>query len=274
MTTKLDIYNFGRRLVSTRDLDPVYVVLYEGRDMLSGPLLHRWLLAYWCFYHAGTAWYAAGAGAETDYWHRMLVAAGSKAYPRSPERRHYRGSQAVASVSWLAEQGISTLFQGLLRGPVDAASVMARARLWRGFGDWIAFKVADMLERLGLLPVTFDLDTDMYESPRKGAELLWVTEYRGGEYAKEAEERMPGNVAEWACGRLAKSLGYTKAPPRNERLLGPQEYETILCKWKSHMSGHYRVGEDVEALGSALLYFPQCRINQHLHRAGRRVDLL
>ncbi|MBZ4299837.1 hypothetical protein LAJ56_17985, partial [Streptococcus pneumoniae] len=67
-------------------------------------------LAYWCFYHVGTASWIADR--SVGYWQRMEKAAGSKEYPRSSERRHFRGGQATRSVAWLKEHGLESLFDG------------------------------------------------------------------------------------------------------------------------------------------------------------------
>ena len=54
---RLDIETFGRHLITTGDLDPIYTALVraeQGGDF-SVPQLCRWLLGYWCYYHAGVA---------------------------------------------------------------------------------------------------------------------------------------------------------------------------------------------------------------------------
>lgn len=85
--SNLNIYQFSRELIASKDLDPVYVLLHEAQ--LDEARLQLWLLAYFCFYHVGTAsWIADG---KSGFWERMHIAAASKDYPRSSERRHYRG---------------------------------------------------------------------------------------------------------------------------------------------------------------------------------------
>jgi hypothetical protein len=56
----------------------------------------------------------------------------------------------------------------------------------------------------------------------------------------------------WAYNQLRQHLGKYKAPPRFERAINIQEIETILCKWKSHMNGHYKVGKDTHEIHEAL----------------------
>ncbi len=265
---KMDIYQFGKQLLETNDLDPVYVMLYNSELMHNDPLLYKWLLAYWAFYHVGTASFITGRGEENMYWQRFLTAAGSKDYPRSSERRHFRGRTSLKSTRYLQYRGVDTLFSDLMAAPNNAESVMNVVKSWYGFGPWISFKVADMLERLGMRPITFDLKTVMYDSPLEAASLMWHHHYSGG-----ASE--PVNVGKWAVETLLVSpeLSRKAAPPDFERKLGFQEAETILCKWKSYMNGHYHVGEDVEAVRSGLLRFSKCTISQWLIRGGKKGGL-
>lgn len=245
----LSIYEFGRRLVLTGDLDPVYVAVYHSG--LRKDVLKRWLIAYWCFYHAGTAsWVVSGQG-ESDFWRRVKDAAATKDHPRCPERRHFRGGQAVRSAAYLAGRGVDDLLDPILRvtGTQSAAAVMQEVQTWVGFGGWIAFKAADMVERLGLAGVRFGLAAAMYEAPVQGARLLWERERPGEPPPDDGLE-----VAGWAVERLLSSrkLSGLMAPPLGDRPLGYQECETVLCKWKSHVSGRYHVGEDVAALRKAI----------------------
>jgi hypothetical protein len=254
-------YEFGAGLLRTNDLDPVYVAVH--RAGLPRGQLNRWLLAYWCFYHVGTAGWVA---AQPGYWDALLAAARSKNYPRSSERRYYRGRAAETSVLWLRARGLGPLLLPILGRSWDAGPLTAHVKTWRGFGPWIAFKVADMVERLGLARVRFDAATAMYlGSPAAGAALLWEREGRpctGGR-----------PVTAWAAGRVVEELaGYT-APPRHERPVGVQEAETVLCKWKSHLGGHYHVGKDVHEVRVALGRFPGCPVAARLLEGGREGGL-
>jgi hypothetical protein len=227
---KLGVYEFGRRLVETNDLDPVYVLLWEAG--METRQLEAWLLAYWCFYDMGTAsWIAEsyfdrGTKASTSFWDRMDTAAKSKDYP------------------------------------------------------WISFKVADMLERLDLCRVEFN-DTAMFlfDSPRKGAELMeqvhgTETRTRGATLPTE-QWAVASIISRLACAETGdkQSKGYYSllAPPRLERLLGPQEAETILCKWHSYRKGHYQLGEDIEACNRSLSRFKdRSKLAQRLYRIATK----
>lgn len=256
MKDKLDIYEFGRQLLETGDLDPVYILLWEAQ--LEPEFLQRFLIAYWAFYHVGTASWIVD---QPDYWGAMERAAGSKYWPRSAERRHYRGENACKSVAYLKNRGVSGLFEPLLGVVCGMEYITQIVQTWVGFGPWIAFKVADMLERLDLADVRFTVDSVLYDSPLKGARDLW---------AAESGTPPPEDVGSWAVEHLMDNLGSYKAPPRYERLCNPQEMETCLCKHHSYLGGHYHVGEDVTACRRGLLRFARCKTAQRLLVAGKK----
>lgn len=245
---------FGRQLIETNDLDPVYVVLHHAD--LPKTVLRKWLLSYWCFYHSGTA---SWISEQSDYWSAMMTAARSKEYPRCPERRHFRGKNAEKSVEWLRGHSVYDLLSPLT-GTISVQEAMEYVQTWVGFGPWIAFKVADMVERLGLCKVRFD-DAAMFlfDSPQEGAERL--LEYTG------IKTVQPQDAGKWAVSWLTKELSKLKAPPRYERLVNAQEIETVLCKWNSHAKGHYEIGEDIEALHKSLSW-RETAISKRLLAAG------
>lgn len=268
MGETLSVYEFGEKLLETNDLDPVYLLLWEAK--LEPETLCRWLLAYWSFYHVGTSSWITDPRKEEGYWDRFETAAGSKEYPRCHERRHYRGENARKSARWLREQGIDSLFSQFYTAGYElkatANDIMEYVREWVGFGPWIAFKVADMLERLDIIKVQFSSsEIGLYDSPQKGAEKLWDSE-KGGEY--------PPNVGEWAIERILSHLGGRLAPPRYERGINPQEAETVLCKWKSYLNGHYEIGEDIMACRVGLSRFSRTSpLSRKLFKAGAKGGL-
>lgn len=259
---KLDIYTFGKQLLDVGDLDPVYIVLWEAQ--LEKPMLLKWLLSYTCFYHVGTASWIVS---QPDYWGAMLTAAGSKDYLRSSERRHYRGAQAVKSVTWLKEQGMSRLFAPIVAKPIwKSEDLINEVRKWVGFGPWVSFKVADLFERLNICQVEFSFDSAMYDSPTKAAVALWQEEVG----APEISDRQK---CQYAVERILGELKGNTAPPRHERQLNVQEAETILCKHKSYLSGHYHIGEDVAAVRKGLLSRSKCKVSQRLLAGGKKGKL-
>lgn len=257
----LSVVDFGRQLVETEDLDPVYVMLYKAE--LDRETLYKWLLAYWCFYHCGTSsWIVDGKFEE-----RLLQAAETAVHPRGTERRHFRGRNGVDSVKWILGYpkgwrfmvGAFDEFEKSGSSTRLLADVMAYVQTWKGFGPWIAFKVADMLERLGICRINFsEADTFLFDSPKEGAGL--VVQHYSLPQDHVSEYESPA----WAFDYLDTRLGHLKAPPRYERTLNGQEYETILCKWKSHLNGHYEVGHDIHEIRQGLLKYSRWPTAQRL----------
>ena len=247
----MSVYEFGEELLSSKDLDPVYVLLWEAG--LPRPVLERWLIAYWAFYHVGTASWITD---QPDYWGAFRRAAESKEWPRSSERRHFRGENARKSTDYLVSRGLPGLYGDILGPRVGIGELMATVqRKWVGFGPWIAFKIGDMLERLGLREVSFD-DGAMFlfDSPKEGAQLVYEME----------------DCPEDVVGHLVDYFSYADAPPRYERKVNCQEVETTLCKFKSYMGGHYHLGEDIESCRRGLLRFSRSKTAQALFSAGRK----
>jgi hypothetical protein len=198
----------------------------------------RWCVAYWCFYHAGFASFATVMASDQAYWDLLKKAAqgSGKDYPRSAERRHFRGAAAVKCVNYLAGNFPSPMSAlSYLSHPTVRTSfteVAARTMSWPLFGPWVAFKVADMLERVWRYPVDFsDCHLGIYAEPAAAAKLV-----------------NPKATLVETCNWLQEKLADMMAPPGNDRPIGIQEVETCLCKWKSHMNGHYPIGKDTAEL--------------------------
>lgn len=257
-----DIYSFGTHLLESGDLDPVYIMLH--RSGLDGVKRAKFLLAYFSYYHVGAACFMTDS---EDFWLQMQTAAenveltplGTR-WPRGHERRHARGASGVKMVSELgiryADQEETFLqyvscyeAEQKYRPPVLFRHVAERVKEHHLFGDWIAFKIADVLDRLGIQAVDFDqAAVFMFKDPAKAAGML----YR--DYAK-----LPANVEvklDVVIPSVVAHLTYYfkdfKAPPLGDRPVGLQEVETILCKWKSHVNGHYPRFNDITEIRNGL----------------------
>lgn len=249
----LEAVPFAEALLRTEDLDPVYVALQalEGRTSL----LRRWLLAYSCFYSVGAASFIAEAVGE-EYWERLKCAAenlwppplsDASRWPRGAERRHFRGAAAVRAVELLRQRyRRPEQFAAYVAGKGGAAAAVQKRVLEHYlFGPWIAYKVADILERVLAVPIQFERDAVfMYAEPKAGAQL----------YAERyAAAGFPSTTLSWSVVDLQSKLSSWKAPPRYERPVGVQEIETVFCKWKSYWNGHYWVGKDIHETRHSLL---------------------
>jgi hypothetical protein len=259
--------DFGQQLLTTGDLDPVYIVVWNAD--LEHKQLKRWLLAYWCYYNCGTSCWIADAPTQDQYWQRMADAAASKEYPRGHERRHFRGELSKRSVAWLFSVGVDRLFDQLCSEPTTTSKeTIQRVKTWYGFGDWIAFKVADMLERLGLVKVKFDYESlKLFDSPQEGAERMVDWYLANG--LKPHGWQPEGRLTTWAVQTIVEAFKRYPAPPDGDRFFNIQEAETVLCKWKSYLNGHYKIGEDIDAVRESLKFRP-CETSQRFVESFRK----
>lgn len=258
---KLGIVPFGEQLLASGDLDPVYIALVNSKlDIVT---LKRWMLVYWTFYHCGVASYIVDAENSDQFWGRWRWAAVnveayptpfSGRWPRGHERRHMRG--ANAEKCWEAMMG--RYFEAPERFvdvcvPCEGSScreVMKRVRDHVQFGPWIGFKVADMTERVLGVPVDFtDAEVFMFDDPRRAALLFWRLSQNLPEGSKPRDEK---HVLELVVHFLTTTFSDWKAPPHFDRPVGLQEVETILCKWKSHLNGHYPLNNDITEIRAGL----------------------
>lgn len=253
---RLSCAAFGEELLTSMDLDPVYVAV--ARAPMNNAQRSRLLVAYWCLYHLGAAarlselpekrfWWALFEAAANNNTPKLLPKQAGGRWPRGTERRHWRGDQAINSAASVRERarGNAEALVDWLGTGATFLEVLRRVRQLQGFGPWIGFKVADMLERVAGYDVSFaDCELAFYEEPRKGAAL-----YVGSVKLKHDGD----NYVDVAVKHLLHEarLGAFRAPPilqGSRRRVNVQEVETVLCKWKSHLGGHYPVGKDTREI--------------------------
>jgi hypothetical protein len=237
---RLPIEEFGKILIESDDLDPIYVALWTmlESDVLDRAKLSRWVMAYICLYHAGLASYMSEY--EGDKFFAILMEAAKNEtpaptggrWPRAKERRHFRGQQAIDATLALHKQYGRTpekfldylAFGGPAPKKAETATfseVAGRAREHRGVGGWAAFKLADMVDRLGVRPVAFAYeDVAIYETPIKGAELIARQRLGLPETARVKPEVVRG-----VFDYLEKHFSNYPAPPIGERSIGLNEIE-------------------------------------------------
>lgn len=259
---RLDIVEFGKHLLDSGDLDPVYIALHKAG--WSEEYLYRWLIAYWCFYSAGAACYIAEAEGR-EFWLRMMVAAKNEEptpfggrWPRGHERRHFRGDAAVQATKKLMGRYLNAP-EDMVRYIADSAhahetvpfaEVANRVKEHPLFGPWIAFKVADMLDRLEIQRVDFDeAAVFMFKDPTEAALMLWRQTQGLPETARPKDQKA---VIHAVVAHLKETFKDYTAPPLHERPVDLQEVETILCCWKSHTRGHYPKFNDTHEINDGL----------------------
>jgi len=234
----------------------------KEKGLVDRSQVERWMIAYWCFYSAGVSSHMSEKDGS-EFWDEMEKAAlnteqaptGGR-WDRASERRHFRGAQAVDAIDELRHKyghRPSSMVDWILEtegdGPPTFQQISENVRTHRGFGSWISFKVADMLDRVLDENIQFlDAEVMMFDEPRKSA--LMIAERYGlysGTSTMSEEEKIS-----WSVQFLKNRLDDLRSPPAGDRPLGIQEFETILCKWKSHQSGKYDVGHDIIEIRSAI----------------------
>lgn len=255
---RLTVEEFGRKLLSTGDLDPVYVALNKLNKKWSRATRNRWLLAYFCYYDCGVACYMSQFAGNT-FWNKMLEAAANTApsplgtrWKRASERRHARGEAAIRMVTHLRDRYVDKpeMMIEEVHKIEDAkcGDVMKWAKTHYLFGDWIGFKIADITNAVLGKHVDFSrAEVFMFKDPVKAALML-----HRKQYPQDADVEYSGSqlvqVIEEIVETLKKEFTEYTAPPALDRPLEMQEIETILCKWKSHMNGHYPINNDIKEI--------------------------
>jgi hypothetical protein len=229
-----DVTAFGRALLAARDLDPVYEAF--GCAGFTRAERSALVLAYSWFYHAGVA---ADIAEQPDFWRAARLAYEANA-PRGTERRHFRGPRGLAAIEWVrARFATPEAALDALLAPTFGA-FRARALAWPQTGDWMAFKLGDLLERVRGDRISFDdCALAFYREPRRAA--LLVAEERGLTAGVDALARL-----------IVAEFDGVAAPPHADRPCGLQEIETMLCKYKAHRHGFYPVGRDRAEIVAAL----------------------
>lgn len=262
---KMTVYEFGKALLDAHDLDPLYDMIWHAD--LPKATKARYVLAYLCFYHTGTA---AWISEPLDYWAAMRYAASTKDLPRGNDRRHFRGKNGINSVNALigldaSPECILYAWAGYPTATIE--EVMDKVQEVVGFGPTTSFKAADMMERLGFVSYVFDPEDSLLcsKTPREGAEEMAIAEALEGH---EGED-----VVVWASNRIINHLGVYMAPPRYERGLSPLETETILCKWMHYLKGSYKVGDGIKACRQGLELYRGLDVTEAMVEGGKKANL-
>lgn len=147
-------------------------------------------------------------------------------------------------------EDIASVGHGFAPGEVYTFKMISnRVREHRGFGGWIAFKLADMVDRLGLRKVIFNYDdVTIYRDPVVAAERL--VRMRNG-FPLNASVKPEAVKAVFEA--LEEHFSDYAAPPLGDRPVGLQEVESILCKWKSHQNGHYPIYNDIREIHEGIV---------------------
>lgn len=256
---RFDPLSFGRDLLTTGDLDPVYIAL--NRSGFNEAQVLRWLVAYAAYYHCGVAsWLSEREGQA--FWDGMMVAAknieaspAGGRWPRGHERRHFRGGTAEKAVAIWAQQNPKPefMFPDIVPKPhMTVKAIMASAQRYYSVGTWLAFKIADLADAcMGREVDQSDTAPFLYDTPRESLVNMWVTydevnAGRGGEPVPETQ------IVWEALTWLRAGLDGMTIPHKPGKPLDMFCFETIACKHASHLSGHYPMMNDIVEINHGL----------------------
>ncbi len=263
---KFEIEDFSAILLKSNDLDPVYAVLYglASSGNIDKQQLFRFLLAYILCYHVGAScWLSEKKGGQ--FFECLLIAAANQQqtplatrWPRSHERRHWRGNFAINVVGKLIDgyddkpenfiPNIIGPFKESPASPVSFKEFSRRVQAHFGFGAWATFKLADIIDRVGIAPVDFSYDDIViYKDPVEAAKIVFRQKQGLPEKADVKE-----NGVKAVFDYLIEHLSDYAAPPLYDRAVGLQEVETCLCKYKSHLHDRYPLYNDIREIREGL----------------------
>lgn len=234
----LSWHEFGAQLIDTGDLDPLYIIL--SQTSWTEKFILKWLLGYWIFYSAGPA----SILAESDDFYQDAIRGDAGHWPRGHERRHMRGDNFQRTLKSLMDFGSPLKVASYMMDGNDFQSIGKRVKTFAGFGPWIAWKIADMAERVVHKPVDFsNADIAVYDDPVKGAALIGFG---------DQSYPITGDEIQYVFNDMELVFCEYKAPPYFDRPVNIQEMETIACKYKSHCNGHYPMGLDTREIYEGL----------------------
>ena len=232
--------DFGADLITSYDLDPVYPVIV-ATDM-DVDMRKRCCLAYWCFYHLGVS--SIIAERPSKYFYDEMRSQVINKCPRGMERRYFYGDLAWNTIEGLEDFGSPESVVDMMTQHSCFQSVNLAAQSFYGFGAWIAWKIADMADRVLQVELDFsDTSLNIYKDPKQGAAYILT----GDKKYPITEKELDGIVDE-----MEYEFAGLLAPPFQDRSINIQEVETILCKYKAHCLGFYPYGNDTLHIAKAL----------------------
>lgn len=245
---RLDFIPFGKQLIQSGDLDPVYLALNSVSFSKEQRL--RWIVAYCAFYHCSVAcWLSELKGAE--FWHYLKIAAENKVsspikerWPRGHERRHFRGEQALAAINdWENRYGTHPehMMKYIVGSGKNFQAIGDRAVEHRSVGVWMKFKLIDLADACFDAKVEqTNLEQFLYESPRTSILSMWNKLHPSA----NSDE----SILQKAIAYLLKQYKELRIPHHPDKAIDLFCLETIACKHSSHLNGHYPLFNDIDEI--------------------------
>src|ERR1043165_4971734 len=99
------VVDFGIKLITTLDLDPIYVILYNAYKAkeFDLPTLKKWILCYLYCYHAGIASYITNAKTNKEYWN-LLRRADNEWHDRLFGAERRKGTRFLDGINRMSEE--------------------------------------------------------------------------------------------------------------------------------------------------------------------------
>lgn len=216
-----DIFSFIKRKLVIDDVEPMYTAIIRAKL----PLRTRQQL---CFAegladHLGLA---AIMGEAKDFW--KAANEFNNQGQRGGARRHFRNPVAKAALKVMEKRfpDLSVFFRNM---PGDFFEARRYITALPQFGDFSAYKIADMAERTCEVKVDFSRVglKDMAKFPNRGAAL--AASYLG------LTDDAAGSAAVYQ--KLLATKWPMLAPPHRDRPLNAQELETMFCNY-GHSKWH------------------------------------
>jgi hypothetical protein len=268
-----DLVTFGRHMLESQDIDPVYPVLrrLQERMGLTGTRDEQglWLtVLYQAFYNLPSAlaafhrigWSQGGKDAPIR---EVIEAAHLSELPIGVERRGLRGGLVLdylkgywravyqEAADWYVAHGDNRPSQRrwMRAGWSGEESEEERyLKFWDQWqtvpynGRWSAFKTAELLKEVHDFPMSApDMRMQHCSGPREG--LIWLYSLDLGGY--KARDRIK-ILNEYGL-RLRRALADRGLPLSWEHL------ETVLCNFNSMRQGRYYVGHDIDEMQTQIL---------------------
>jgi hypothetical protein len=232
--------DFGEDLITSYDLDPIYPMAAKG--VTDYKQLKRWCLAYWCYYHAGVSSLISEAHPKDFY--EVMRDGVDQNWPRGMERRYFYGDLAWNTIAGLERFGPPEKVVDAMTLHHDFHSANKAIQEFYGFGEWIAWKIADMTDRVLQIELDFNgTNLNMYKDPTQGAAYILT-----GDKHHPIDEIQLNQLVD----DMEEEFSWLDAPPFLDRPINIQEVETVLCKYKAHCFGFYPYGNDTTHIAKAL----------------------
>lgn len=239
-----DFCTFGRELIRSQDVDPLYPVLKELERGMSAEQALWFTFLYLAYYNLGSATVVLGqmpfpAPMNSHYFPKLDIAT---------ERRNLRGNKLRPHVdnyvTAINNAGSQTAFlqQRWGTNPIRnyEAFWLTAQTIWQN-GRWAAFKWSEILKKVhGWNLAAPDMRMEFCSGPKQGLmDMFGLT-------------RDPGVEALNEYGQLLRTAALAEGLDVGDW----ETLETVLCNFHSLRSGRYYIGHDIDELQDVIEHAP------------------